>query len=346
MQERLLDRVRKSLLGRRENLTTWFDAAPPEKKQNLLGPATKQAVDAHLRTLDTALDKAESGTLGRCEVCNDFVEADLLEMDYTCCVCLDHLSAEEARHLEHELELAQEVQRTLLPQQLPEIPSVEIAAFSRPAQIVGGDYFDFFRYEHGTHGLAIADVAGHGVSTSLHMASVQTLLRTLVPTSRSPVQVVRQLHDLYTHNIQFSTFVTLFLGALDAKNLTLSYCNAGHNPPLILRRQEGQEDSVIWLQPTGPALGLVEAMVYSEASISLQPGDVLLLYTDGVTEAANPKNELLGQGRLAARVAEASGRSAGELIQLVRQELQRFTAGRPLEDDTTIVVCKLAEKAA
>ncbi|MFA9404061.1 MAG: PP2C family protein-serine/threonine phosphatase, partial [Anaerolineales bacterium] len=102
------------------------------------------------------------------------------------CVCLDHFSVEEVRDLEHELELAQAVQKTLLPQAIPKMPGLEIAAYSRPAQLLGGDYFDFTEFKDGKYGLAIADVAGHGVSASLHMASIQAMLRSIVPTSHSP----------------------------------------------------------------------------------------------------------------------------------------------------------------
>jgi sigma-B regulation protein RsbU (phosphoserine phosphatase) len=346
MEPKFFERIRSSLLERRNNLNNWLNATPSRGKQALLGPATEQAVHAHLHTIDTALEKTASKTFGRCEVCDDFIEADLLEVDYTTCVCIDHLSTEEIRHLEYELELAQRVQKTLLPQQVPEISSLDIAAFSRPAQIIGGDYFDFFRYQHGAHGLAIADVAGHGVSASLHMASVQTLLRTLVPSSTSPLEVMRQVHGLYTHNIHFTTFVTLFIGALDTASHTLTYCNAGHNPPLVLRKRDGQEDSMFWLGPTGPAIGLVEEIEFREETTKLQPGDILLLYTDGVTEAFNAQNEQFGQERLATIVGQGTSLPAGELIRVIRQELQEFTDGRPLADDTTIVVYKTADGQA
>jgi hypothetical protein len=152
-----------------------------DKKVVLLGPSTEQSVRTRLDVIDDTISKADSKTLGKCEVCHEDVEPELLEVDYTARVCLEHLSKEERRNLQNELELAQDVQKMLLPQEVPNIPGLEIAAFSRPAQIVGGDYFDFIDFSNGLHGLAIADVAGHGVSASLHMASIQALLRTLVP---------------------------------------------------------------------------------------------------------------------------------------------------------------------
>jgi sigma-B regulation protein RsbU (phosphoserine phosphatase) len=263
-------------------------------------------------------------------------------MDYTACVCIDHLSATEKRHLESELELAQIVQRSLLPQQVPDTPALEIAAFSRPAQIVSGDYFDFPRFQDGTQGLAIADVAGHGVSASLYMASMQILLRTLVPANESPADVVRQVHHLLIHNVRFTTFVTLFLGSFNPSTHRLTFCNAGHNPPLVFRRGKGITDSATWLRPTGPAVGLIEGAEFSVDTCPLAPGDILLLYTDGVTEALNDDGEEFGRERLSMLVQREWSLSARDMVGAIRQELQEFTNRQPLADDTTVVVCKIA----
>ncbi|MFQ5595633.1 MAG: PP2C family protein-serine/threonine phosphatase, partial [Anaerolineae bacterium] len=183
-------------------------------------------------------------------------------------------------------------------------------------------------------------VAGHGVSASLHMASIQTLLRTLAPVSAAPVEVLRQVQHVYSHNIRFTTFVTVFLGAYDTAGRTLTYCSAGHNPPLLVQALGPDEENTLWLRPTGPAIGLVEDFEYREEAISLQPGDLLVLYTDGVTEAVNANNEEYGPERLAALVRRARTRAASEVIQAVRRELEEFSDGRQLADDTTIVVCR------
>ena len=203
MEAFILERISKDLLRKRDSLTEWIHTTPLVKKEVLLGPSTEQSVRTRLGVIDDTISKADSKTLGKCEVCHEDVETELLEVDYTACVCIEHLSKEERRHLESELELAQSVQKMLLPQEVPNIPGIEIAAFSRPAQIVGGDYFDFIDFSNGFHGLAIADVAGHGVSASLHMASIQALLRTLVPVNKSPAEVMSQVHKLFIHNIRF-----------------------------------------------------------------------------------------------------------------------------------------------
>jgi sigma-B regulation protein RsbU (phosphoserine phosphatase) len=342
MQTRaLFDHIRGHLIEQRRNLAGWLQSTPAPERMMRLNAASDHAVSARLELLDVAIQKAEDQTLGMCEVCHDTVNARLLLMDYTSCVCLEHYTPEERRRLERELELSQVVQRALLPQVLPEIPGVQVAAFSRPAEIVGGDYFDFFRFRDGTYGLAIADVAGHGVSAGMIMASVQTALHTLVPLSETPLEVVQQLNRFFSRNVHVTMFITLFLARLDPASLILSYCNAGHNPPLVLHAPSNGADAATWLRPTGPAIGLVDDYLVTEQSTDLQLGDLMLFYTDGVIEATNPMDEEFGESRLVQLVQEQAHLAAPELVEALRHELNHFTAGKPLEDDTTVVACKV-----
>jgi sigma-B regulation protein RsbU (phosphoserine phosphatase) len=341
MEALLLERMHKGLLKKQDNLAEWLHATPLGKKKVLLGPATEQSVHACLNVIDDAISKVEAKTLGKCEVCHEVVETELLEVDYTACVCIEHLSKEERHQLESELELAQDVQKTLLPQEVPNIPGLEIAAFSRPAQIVGGDYFDFVDFSNGLHGLAIADVAGHGVSASLHMASIQALLRTLVPINKSPAEVMRQVHKLFIHNIRFETFVTFFIGAFDASTKTLTFSNAGHQPPLVLHKNKSKKESVEMLRPTGAAIGLVEEAEFAEKTIELHEEDLLVLYTDGVTEAVNLQNQEFGRERLIKLGQHVNNVPVKQMVQEIRKGLEEFSEGKPLADDTTIVICKI-----
>lgn len=337
------ERIRGNLLERRRNLSDWLRRATPEKRQIRLGPADEQAVEAHLDMLDTAADKAASNTLGICTVCHGYVEDELLEMDYTACVCISHLSEEEIRRLESELELSQVVQRALLPHQVPTIPGLDLAAYSRPAEIVGGDYFDFLRFRDGAHGLAIADVAGKGVSAGLLVASVQTVLRTHVTERDSPADVLTYLNRFFAHNIHFTTFVTLFLGHFDQRTRTLTYANAGHNPPLLFRNGGGHADGVQQLPPTGAAIGLIEECDFTTGVVTLQPGDLLLLYTDGVIDAQNSEGERFGMERIIELAKGARRLGAKEVVREFRHTLDEFTGGRTPADDTTIVVGKITE---
>lgn len=337
MDAMFFERIRGGLLETRHNLTGWLRAASPRSKQVRLGPAAERSVQARLTALDTAIAKAEDQTLGLCQVCHTPIEPELLEMDYTCCICLSHLSDEERRRLEDDLELSQKIQRALLPQSVPAIPGLELAVFSRPAQIVGGDYFDFLQFGDGSHGLAIADVAGHGMAASMLVASVQTALRTLAPTTNSPAEVLAHLNRFFYHNVHVTTFVTIFLARFDPYTRRLTYSSAGHNPPLWANHDR----PFTWLRPTGPAVGLVEEFQIRTESVTLTPGDTLLLYTDGVTEATNPQHEQFGVERLAAVVQRETGAAPKTLVQALRQELQMFTAGQPLADDTTVIVARI-----
>jgi sigma-B regulation protein RsbU (phosphoserine phosphatase) len=340
MQTEVLEKVQEGISEKRNQVATWLQTTPARKKQGYLGPAGERDVETHLHVLDTALEEAATGAMGVCSVCHQAIEPELLQMDYTVGVCLDDLAPEQRRNLEFELGLAQSVQRSLLPQQVPDIPGLEVAAFSRPAQIVGGDYFDFFRWEDGTHGFAIADVAGHGISASLHMASVQTLLRTLVPAGPSPVAVVQQLQRLLLHNVHFSTFVTLFLAALDPDTGQFTYCNAGHPPPLIFHPESDVSGSLRWLEPTGAAVALIEGLEFNAASTVMEPGDLLLLYTDGITEAMSPDGELFGRQRLGQLAGQASALPARDLLQVLRRGMESFIGDRSLGDDVTLVACR------
>jgi sigma-B regulation protein RsbU (phosphoserine phosphatase) len=329
------------LVEKRASLTEWLQATPSDKKQVLLGPSTEQAVQTHLRAVDDCIERAESGSLGLCSVCHEYVETDLLEVDYTACVCIEHFSGAEVRHLESQLELAQRVQRTLLPQVIPDVPGMEIAAFSRPAQIVGGDYFDFVEFGSGHYGLTIADVAGHGVSASLHMASVQAMLHAIAAVSDSPAQAVGRVHELFVHSIRFTTFVTFFVGTFDPRTKVLTYCNAGHNPPIILRSERNGRSPLTWLRPTGAAIGLVEEGQFGDETTRLHDGDLLVMYTDGVTEAVNPLDEQYGEKRLTAAIRRARQSTPQDVVREIREDLEIFSEGKPWADDTTLVVCRI-----
>ncbi|HUE97835.1 MAG TPA: PP2C family protein-serine/threonine phosphatase [Anaerolineales bacterium] len=334
----LYERIQEGLEEKQKEITEFLETAPETEKEICLGN-DENCVETHLHVIESSLEKIDDNTLGVCVVCHGYVDASLLEMDYTAAVCLDHYSEEELRRLESELELSQVVQRALLPQRVPNISGVELAAFSRPSEIIGGDYFDFFQFRDGTHGLVIADVSGHGVSAAMLMSSLQTALRTMAPDTDSPAEILERINRFYIHNIRFTTFVTVFLARFDPTTLTLSYVNAGHNPPVV-RRREGS--TITWLKPTAPAIGLAEEFHPKMGSITFSEGDSLLLYTDGVTEVSNISNEEFGQERLAELVQQNADRPALDLLQAVRQAVSAFGVNRPLVDDVTMVSLKIS----
>src|SRR5215216_848168 len=315
MVTELYERIQEGLQEKQKEITEFLETAPEIEKDVCLCE-DEECIENHLHVIETSLEKIEDQTLGVCVICHEYVDPQLLEMDYTAAVCLDHYSDEERRRLESELELSQIVQRALLPQRMPNIRGVELAAFSRPSEIIGGDYFDFFQFRDGTHGLVIADVSGHGVAAGMLMSSLQTAIQTMAPETDSPAEILERINRFYIHNIHFTTFVTVFLARFDPTTLSLTYVNAGHNPPAVRRRSNA---SITWLRPTAPAIGLAEDFHARMETMSFEEGDSLLLYTDGVTEVLNISNEQFGQERLAQLVQQHADRPAPDLLQAVRQ---------------------------
>jgi sigma-B regulation protein RsbU (phosphoserine phosphatase) len=338
MKNKILDEIQIGLEEARTNLVTWVETTPEEKIQVCLGPQDETCIEEHLHVIDESLEKIQEGTFGICRICHEPVDRELLQMDYTASVCLGHFTDEELRQLESELELSQVIQRGLLPQTLPSIDGLNIAAFSKPAQILGGDYFDFMNFKDGAHGLVMADVSGHGVSAGMFMSSLQTAFQTLVPDSVYPPEVLERINRLYIHNIKFTTFVTIFFGKYDPQTRILSYANAGHNSAYLYRMATDQE---IWLRPTGPAIGLMEGFVIRQEDVKLEPGDILLLYTDGITEASNHQGTLWGEDNLADIIRANTDSSAEQLIQKILVAMKDHTGGNPLADDVTLVISKV-----
>ena len=339
METSIVNLIQEGLTEKKTNLEQWREAAPEELKEVCLCSEDETVLDEHLHVIDTCLHKIEEGTFGICEVCHAPVDSELLQMDYTATVCLGHYSETELRQLESELELSQVIQRAVLPQRVPSIAGFDIAAFSRPAQIVSGDYFDFLQFKDGTHGIVVADVSGHGVSAGMLVTSLQMAFHTLAPENNSPAAVLERINHIYIHNINFSTFVTVFFASLDPKTKMLSYANAGHNPPLIYRPSTNE---MIWLKPTGAAVGLMEYFNVRPASVQLMPGDIVILYTDGITEAINPPgNEQFGFDRLAEVIRRNQNLPAEGLSNKVRQALSEFTQASLPADDITLIVSRV-----
>lgn len=335
MQGETVESIEEGLSETRENLAHWIETTPEAKRDVQCCAGDDTCVREHLQVIDQSLDKIQDGTFGVCEICHESVDAALLQMDYTSTVCLGHFTEEELRQLESELELSQVVQRGLLPQQAPNIPGLAVAAFSRPAQIVSGDYFDFVEFQDGDHGIVLADVSGHGVSAGMLMSSLQTAFHTLSPSAESPLDVLERINRLYAHNIKFTTFVTIFFAKLETATRTLSYANAGHTSGYLYRASSGEE---VLLHPTGPAIGLMEGFGVRREQVQLNEGDTLVLYTDGVTEAMNAKGEQLGLDGLARLISENHALAPEQLIQRILSGVNTFTGGGASEDDVTLIV--------
>jgi serine phosphatase RsbU (regulator of sigma subunit) len=262
--------------------------------------------------------------------------------------------------LEREFEIAREVQERLFPQALPNIAGVEMAAHCRPAQAVGGDYYDLIDIRDGSlaaaghapregttpHsgdrlGVAIGDISGKGMSAALLMASLHASLRSQVLSGAGDLgakmaNVNRLLYDASDSN----RYATLFYAELDCASRTLHYVNGGHNPPAVLRQEDGAW-RVFRLGDGGPVIGLLAGAVYKEQTLQLLPADILLAFTDGISEAMNTTDDEWGETRMIAEAQAHADLNAEELLQRLFRAVDAFAVGAPQHDDMTIVVLRL-----
>lgn len=242
--------------------------------------------------------------------------------------------------LDREMRAVADIQRSLLPARMPSIPTLDVAAYYQPSKRAGGDYYDFFPLPDGRWGVFIGDVSGHGSPAAVLMAVTHCIAHTNPGAAQPPAQVLdyinRRLTSLYTE--QNGSFVTAFYGVYDPDKRTFEYACAGHPPPLLKRCQDG---SMMELDCAGGfPLGVMEDGEYDEATLQLQVGDQLILYTDGVTEAANPRGEMFGAGRLQ-RVLENCSVQASSLLDSALASMETFADGHPPDDDRTMIVARV-----
>jgi sigma-B regulation protein RsbU (phosphoserine phosphatase) len=239
--------------------------------------------------------------------------------------------------MKQELALAGEVQASFLPSKLPEVPGWQLAAKLEPARETSGDFYDVIVLPHGQLGILIADVVDKGVGAALYMALNWTLMRTYAREyPDDPERVLHAVNRRIVADTYGSQFVTVFYGALDPATGTLTYCNAGHNPPILLSAQE--ESVVQMLSRTGMALGVVEDTNWEQGVVQLAPGDTLVLYTDGVTDAQDQQGAFFGQERLQ-EVAQANRlRSAHEVQEALMAAVREFVGDATRFDDVALVI--------
>jgi phosphoserine phosphatase RsbU/P len=237
---------------------------------------------------------------------------------------------------EEELKRAREIQQMLLPSTLPQLDGVQIAGAWQPAREVGGDYFDVIQLDKDRLGICVGDVAGKGITAALLMANLQASFRAFATPEASPQVVCTKLNKFLCANIASGKFVTFFYAVLDAEARILTYENAGHSPGLLLRSNGTTET----LQGGGAVLGALPDWIYQDYTVQLQPGDQLLLSTDGITEAENAKLEEFGEGRLL-EAARARQGSALEVQRAIMQQVTAFCAGN-FRDDATLLVLRIS----
>ncbi len=241
----------------------------------------------------------------------------------------------EQQRLLAELQVAREIQVGFLPDHLPKLPGYEFAARWEPAREIGGDFYDFISFEHDRLGMVVADVADKGVPAALYMALSRTTMRLVAAANPAPAQVLQRVNQAILDTTYSDLFVTMFYLVIDAKTHMLSYASGGHGLALLAR-----EGALMPLRSKGMPLGILPRIRIEQKWLRLEPGDYVILYTDGVTDAVNEAMEAYGRDRFYARIRELWGLSAADMAAAIHEDVRRWKGQAPRYDDFTLVIAR------
>lgn len=305
-------------------------------------------VEQKVRTLMAVPLQTEKRTIGLIYVDSPnmfraFTKDDLsllTVMANVAAIRIEHARLSEVEEIERrmarELDQAAEIQRSFLPASAPVVAGADLAGYNAPCRTVGGDYYDFFTYPNGRVAMVLGDVSGKGMPASLMTMSLQARVQVLADDTQDLGAGVTRLNKITCKNCPSNRFITFFFCVLDPATGDLAFCNAGHNPPVLVRANGDVE----YLEGGGPPLGILSFATYSEDRAKLAPGDMLAIYSDGVTEANNAKEEEFGDERFAVVLKGNRQKSAAEIVAAVNQALTEFAAGSPPADDITLIVSR------
>jgi sigma-B regulation protein RsbU (phosphoserine phosphatase) len=252
----------------------------------------------------------------------------------------DHMAEEVRRQrdeYERDLELAAQVQRRVLPRPLT-LPGIELAAEMKTARLLGGDYYDFFQVSEDVIDVVIADVSGKGAAAALLMPSLAVALRLRARELDGPAEIIKDIDSVVKQVTNPATFVTMFYARLHMPTRTLQYASAGHNPPLLARTKTGE---LLSLVEAGPVLGILPDAKFFNATITLEIGDLLLLYTDGVTEQESEQGEEFSVERLSELIHHQRTHSAAAVVSSISEAVTAFAGSKEQADDLTIVALNI-----
>jgi sigma-B regulation protein RsbU (phosphoserine phosphatase) len=248
--------------------------------------------------------------------------------------------AVQRERLNREVEIAKEVQERLFPQELPKVEGLDYAGACRPALGVGGDYYDFLQLPEGKFGIAVGDVSGKGIAAALLMASLQASLRgSAIQGTDDLTKLMSHVNKLVYEASTSNRYATFFYGQYDAKTGKLAYVNAGHNPPFLFRK-DGELER---LEEGGAVVGMLppEFIFYKQGEIEMRSGDLLVGFTDGISEAMNPADEEWGEEKMIEAIRERIDLSSAEMLEYLVEEADRFAAGAKQHDDMTLIIVRM-----
>jgi serine phosphatase RsbU (regulator of sigma subunit)/anti-sigma regulatory factor (Ser/Thr protein kinase) len=304
----------------------------------------KRVTDA-VHLIGGALHRIAGGDLaGRADGRTSLEFAELSDNINATVDALRAAAEERVRRIGAELELAKTIQTSSLPNEPPENPVFRLSASMTPAREVGGDFYDHFRLDETRIAFLVADVSGKGITAALYMMTAKTLIKDTLLALRDPAEALTKVNTELCGNNPANMFVTAWVGVLDVETGTVAFANAGHNPPVRLVRKGKTTDPDFIASRSGPMLAFMDGIAYRQREISLVPGDTLFLYTDGVTEALDPKNELYGEDRLLVTLRAIESPEPESVCTIVRAAVTAFAAGAPQADDITVLAIKYVSR--
>lgn len=329
-----LRHFRDVLMERQQLLTGWFEAPVSNRAEETA------LVRELLEQIRDALRRLDDSSYGCCVVCQGEVERHHLEVQPAATVCLACISEAERLALEEDLYLASKIHRALLPSAIPSIPGFDIEVRALAAGSIGGDYYDFIETGNSAPTrIIIADAMGKGLPAGLLMSNLRGALRILAAEMESSAALLTRLNTWLCRNVPVTKFVSLVCLQLDraqAKTSRLIYTNAGHCPPVIVR----VDGTVERLNATGGVLGVHEDFTYEQQSTDLSPGDLVLLYTDGVSEAENEDGEQYEDDRLIELLRSERQRPPSDIVTTLIEDLTEFTGSPEINDDLTVILIR------
>ncbi|MCK4771573.1 MAG: SpoIIE family protein phosphatase [Candidatus Latescibacteria bacterium] len=243
----------------------------------------------------------------------------------------------EKKELEKELDVAEGIQKGLLPADSPEIEGFELLGVCTPCDAVGGDSYDYILLDDGRWLITIADVVGHGVPAAMLMANLYATLRSHSQYDFELTSMVARVNDFIHRSTDTSQFITMFCGILDPASGEFTFTNAGHNPPYLVRANADPDETVVPMTEGGIPLGMMPSVPYSSGNVTMDKGDILFLFTDGVSEVMNEEGELMGEEALEECLKQSVGLPLASVIHEVQMEVRSHAGDTPYEDDVTMV---------
>lgn len=317
----ILEDVRSDIryvIGRKETLSEI--AVPIIRNERAIG------------ALDVESDKLSAFDYHHQEILEFFADASAISLEKA----ILHNQILEKKKLEEQMQMAKDVQSSLLPANSPEIEGYDIAGICIPTFDIGGDYYDYIALDEKNVALIIADVSGDGIPAALIMASFRAMLRNQLKSNTNPAEIMNVLNLQIADVSRKRDFITAFYGKLNFTEHKFNFVNCGHNPPILIK----SDGKIILLEVGGPSLNIIKDIKYNSDSVDLEEGDQIIFYTDGVTEIFGADSKEFGFERLRNVLLESRNKSAGEIIEFVVESTRNFSGTKYYRDDFTIVVLK------